>query len=265
MPLRTYRLKSADLKEGAIEIFEMPKKDSVGIMDRRYIAGIDPIDSDSGTSLGNIWIFDTFQQYFVAEYTGRPKFADDFYEICRRLLVFYNAKANYENNLKGLYVYFTQKNCTHLLCDNPSFLVDKEMMKHGYGNTIKGTRATPDINSYARRLIRDYLIKEAAGIFQEFDSEGNQITNRLNLHTIRSIPYLEELIDWNINGNYDRVSGAGMCLILNEEYKKFNQIYTSKEEESNFAEDDYFNQYMTGSFSYGQGKQSEWLNFNIKN
>ena len=187
----------------------MPRKDSGGVMKNRYIAGIDPIDSDTGTSLGNIWIFDTFHQWFVAEYTGRPKFADDFYEICRRLLLFYDARANYENNLKGLFTYFTQKNSTYLLCDTPSFLYDKELVKKGgYGNTLKGTRATPEVNAYARRLLRDWLLTDAHQIFQEYDDDYNIINKKLNMHTIKSIPFLEELTVWNGDLNCDRVSGT---------------------------------------------------------
>jgi intein/homing endonuclease len=252
LPLRSFRLGQHDHKEGCLEIFEMPKKDSVGVVSNRYIVYVDPIDSDSGTSLGSVGVFDTFYQWVVAEYTGRPKFANEFYEIVRKLAIFYNGVINYENNLKGLYTYFDQKHCTYLLCDNPSVLVDKEMMKRGYGNTLKGTRATPEINAYGRRLIRDWLITDAKPYFQEFDLEGSQITHYLNLHTIKSLPLLEELLAWDGVINTDRVSAMIMCMILNEEYKKYNQVFTEKSIEKDFAASDYWDQYSTsGGFSYG--------------
>ena len=50
----------------------------------------------------------------VAEYTGRPKSAEEFYENVRKLLLYYNARAMYENQNKGIFVYFTTVSYTHL-------------------------------------------------------------------------------------------------------------------------------------------------------
>jgi hypothetical protein len=239
-------------KEGAIEIFEMPKKDSEGVIPYRYIAGIDSIDADSGTSLASIFIFDTFTQNIVAEYTGRPKFANDFYEICRRMLVFYNAIGMYENKNKGLFAYFSQKNCLHLLGDTPQIIFDKEFTKGaGYGNNAKGINPTHGVNSYGRKLQVDWLLSDAPEIFQEFDDDGNQITFRLHMHLIRSIAYLEELIAWNGDINADRVSAMGMCMIYNEERKKYLQTYSKRQQEEvdTFLSGKYFQQYFR-SFSH---------------
>jgi hypothetical protein len=253
-PIRKYRLEASDDRLGSVEIFEMPKKGSEGVIRRRYILGVDPYDDDTGTSLGSVFVFDTFNQCIVAEYTGRPNFADDFFEIVRKLSVFYEAECCYESNKKGLFNYFSQKNCLYLLSDNPSILVDKELAKgHQIGNKSKGIHATAEINAWARRLQRDWLLKDASGIFQEYNEDGDQITQKLNLHTIKSTPYMEELIAWNGDINTDRVSAMGMVMILNEEYKKFNQSYTSKEPEKDFTSSKYFEQYTSNSFSYGRG------------
>ena len=93
------------------------------------------------------------------EYTGRPMFADDFYETCRAL-IWYNAECNYENNKKGLFKYFSQHNSLYLLSDTLDFLKDKELMKPGlYGNKAKGTISSAPIKAYGRRCIRDWLLK----------------------------------------------------------------------------------------------------------
>jgi len=42
----------------------------------------------------------------VAEYTGRPATAEDYYENVRKLLLYYNARLLYENQWKGLATYF---------------------------------------------------------------------------------------------------------------------------------------------------------------
>lgn len=130
--------------EGAIQIYKMPELDSRGLpFPNRYISGIDPYDDDVSEtlSLGNIWILDLWTDKVVFEYTGRPQFADDFYEICRRSLLMYDARSNYENNKKGLFKYFSQYNCLYLLTDTLEFLRDRDMVKGEslFGNKAKGT------------------------------------------------------------------------------------------------------------------------------
>jgi len=96
-PIREFPLQD-NKHEGAIEIFEMPHFVGGEAQRNRYIGGIDGYDDDASNtvSLGSIFILDLFTDRIVAEYTGRPKFANDFFEICRRMLLFYNAIGNYE-------------------------------------------------------------------------------------------------------------------------------------------------------------------------
>jgi hypothetical protein len=65
------------------------------------------------------------------------------------------------------------------------------------------------------------------------------------MHLIKSIAYLEELIAWNADINADRVSAMGMCLIFNEERKKYLQTYTKRvvAESEGFLNGKYFKQY----------------------
>src|SRR5690606_2875577 len=106
------------------------------ILRGRYIAGIDPIDADTGNSLFSILVLDTFTDRIVAEYSGRPRTANEAYETALKLLKFYNAEANYEKNLKGLFSYFDSKNCLHYLSDTPQILKDMDFVKatNLYGN-----------------------------------------------------------------------------------------------------------------------------------
>ncbi len=87
-------------------------------------------------------------------------FADDFYEIARKLTLFYNGRMNYENNKKGLFAYFQRMNGLYLLTDTLEFLKDKELTKaKTFGNSTKGTTASAPINAYARMLVRNWLLK----------------------------------------------------------------------------------------------------------
>jgi len=50
------------------------------------------------TSLTSVFVLDLFTDRIVAEYTGRQDYADDNFEIVRRLCLFYNGKCLYESH-----------------------------------------------------------------------------------------------------------------------------------------------------------------------
>lgn len=106
-PIREYPIKN-NKEAGAIEIWKMPEKDSYGkVMQNRYIIGHDPVDQDAAdtASLTSTFVLDTFTDQIVAEYTGRQQFADDNFEIVRKLCLFYNAKCLYEAHPYSQIVY----------------------------------------------------------------------------------------------------------------------------------------------------------------
>lgn len=206
--------------EGGIEIFEMPKKDSNGVIpSNRYIAGTDPVDDDNATqslSLQSTFILDLWTDEIVAEYTGRPTFADDYYEQLRLLLMFYNARDNYENNKKGLFGYFNKMNSLYLLSDRLEYLKDKEITKvPGIGNNSKGFAANKFINSYGRLLYRNWLLTPIT-VVQNIDGEDKEVSIP-RLYTLKSRALIQETIQWESIGNYDRVS-AMIALMLHREY-----------------------------------------------
>ena len=217
-PIRNFPHKD-NKEEGAIEIFKMPEKDASGsVFSGRYIAGCDPYDDDTSEtmSLGSFFILDLWTDKIVAEYTGRPTFADDFYEKCRLLCLFYNARLNYESNKKGLFAYFSKMNCLYLLTDVLEYLKDKDMVKGTLiGNKSKGTNASQPINNYARTLIRNWLIMPKVTITN--DGEKDIETTTYNLNFIRNRALLQELSQWNVDGNFDRVSSLGMLMLLRED------------------------------------------------
>ena len=217
-PIRDFPHKDNKI-EGAIEIYKLPEKDkSRKVFDNRYILGCDPYDDDESNtmSLGSVYVLDLWTDKIVAEYTGRPLFAEDFYEICRKLCLFYNGRMNYENNKKGLFGYFQKMNCLYLLTDVLDFLKDKDMIKgSSYGNKAKGTNATAAINAYAKNLLRSWLLKPT-NIIQTIDGEDQEITVS-NLYTLRSRALIKELILYNSEGNFDRISAMGMLMLLRED------------------------------------------------
>ena len=231
-PIRDFPHKDNKI-EGAIEIYQLPEIDrNTGKpYNDRYILGADPYDDDESNtmSLGSIFVLDLWTDRIVAEYTGRPAFADDYYEICRKLCLFYNGRLNYEYNKKGLFSHFSTRNSLYLLTDVLDFLKEKQMMKDGYGNKSKGTNASPAINAYARSRLRSWLLAPVP-IMQTIDGEEKEVMVP-RLFTVRNRALLKELINYNSEGNFDRISAMGMLMLLREDRMIRYQGDVSKEKQ----------------------------------
>ena len=231
-PIRDFPHKDNKI-EGAIEIYQMPEidKNTGKPFNDRYILGADPYDDDESNtmSLGSIFVLDLWTDRIVAEYTGRPLYADDYYEICRKLCLFYNGRLNYEYNKKGLFSHFSTRNSLYLLTDVLDFLKEKQMMKEGYGNKSKGTNASPAINAYARSRLRSWLLSPVP-IMQTIDGEEKEVLVP-RLFTVRNRALLKELINYNSEGNFDRISAMGMLMLLREDRMIRYQGDVSKEKQ----------------------------------
>lgn len=186
----------------------------------------DPYDHDkAGTnSLGSTFIYKRFQgfeEYYdiiVAEYTGRPETAEQYYENVRKLLVYYNARLLYENERKGIFPYFTQKHCDYLLADQPDIIND--IIGKSTVQRRKGIHMNVPIKDYGEGLIKEYLNEEFA--------PGKKM-----LTTILSEPLLEELIQYNDKGNFDRVIALMMVLIYKQQLHNVHVKQKNKESRSN--------------------------------
>ena len=246
-PLREFPHKG-NKHEGAVEIFKMPEKNRDGrIFTGRYIGGLDPIDNDlarSTTSLISFFILDLFTDQIVAEWTGRLDMADDGYEICRRLAIFYNAKICYENNKKGLYSYFKTMNSLYLLAPNLEFLKDRDKVKgENYGNTAYGVNAGTFVNDFARERLNNWFRKPVKKTIVQ-DGQEVEIT-KMNLYYCRNRALLQEASQWNPDGNFDRVSACGMLMLYREDrliaFGGNPQEAEKKKKKAQAEEDDYFN------------------------
>ena len=252
-PIREFPLKDNKVK-GALEIYEMPQRDGTGkIPNGRYITAVDPYDSDQSEtmSLGSFFVLDLWTDRIVAEYTGRPQFADDFYEITRRGTMFYNAKCMYENNLRGLFAYYSKCNSVYLLAETPQYLRDRQLIgSTGFGNSAYGIRATPPIINYGFRLIRDWLIKSSTKIEKSDKGEDVEVTVP-NLYNIRNRALLKELMLWNPVKNFDRVMSLVQLMLYREEKMILYQgnIQRGEERKDGMENDDYFTKNYPGKMS----------------
>lgn len=246
-PIREFPLRDNKAK-GCIEIYSKPEKKGNQVIANRYIGGIDPVDNDqSGTlSLVSCFILDVWTDNIVAEYTGRMDFADDCYEVIRRMLLYYNATALYENNLKGIYTYFLKMNCLYLLADTPTYLKDRQIIKTiGIGNTSKGVNATAGVNAYADTLIRDWLLRPYPCVFKKKNELGETVleeTTMPNLYRLMGRALIKELIADNGIINVDRVRALGMLMLYREGVmvNLGGDVKRETQEENDLANDPFF-------------------------
>lgn len=233
-PIRKYGV--ANNTVGAVEIFELPEKNREGkVYPERYIIGHDPVDNDEADShsLSSTFVLDLFTDRIVAEYTGRHQFAEDNFEIVRKLCLFYNARCLYEANKKGIFAYFSKMSSVHLLADTPEYLRDKQLIKYsGFGSNAKGVNASAAINNYANGLIRDWLLKPTTIISKE-NGENKEVAVP-NLYTLKNRALIEELIAFTPEINVDRIRSLGMVMIYREEYmiRYQGDMKASKQENS---------------------------------
>ena len=250
IPIRDFPTKDNKVI-GALEIFDMPKKDSEGkVFNGRYICSSDPFDADCSNtmSLGSYLVMDLWTDMIVAEYTGRPTFAEEFYEIGRKLCLFYNCRCMYEQNIMGMFSYFSSHNASYLLAETPEYLVQRNMISSiGYGNKAVGIRASTPIINGAFKMIQTWLRKPVVVI--ETDAEGNHSEVTIpNLYRIKNRALLKELALWNPNGNFDRVMCLVQLILYREEKMVLYQgnLRQNEEASSGMEKDDYWERNYPG-------------------
>ena len=137
--------------------------------------------------------------------------------------MYYNAKCLYENNLKGLKGYFEQKNSLHYLYEQPQILKDivkDSRVQRGYGiHMNRGSGNATGIKDQCELYVKQWL-------YDEREIDGKKM---LNLHTIKSIPLLKELIAYDAEGNYDRVIAFMLCILQTKELHKIHVEQTSNQ------------------------------------
>jgi hypothetical protein len=208
-------------------IWEHPEKQDNGeIPSYLYIAGCDPYDQDKSESgsLGSFFVYKRFYRadrthdIIVAEYTSRPDTAEQFYENCRKLCMYYNAKVLYENQLKGLKVYFEQKNALQYMCEQPGIIRDMvkdSRVQRGYGiHMNRGTNGASGIKDQCELYLKKWLYEEVSG-----ETEGTKVCR---FQTIKSIPLLKELIAYDRDINTDRVIAVMLCVLQTYELHRIH-------------------------------------------
>jgi hypothetical protein len=216
LPISNFPLKNSDLKEAPVVIYEFPiDNPPYGL----YVAGVDPYrqgKSAYSTSLGSVYIYkrmheisgEKYQDMFVASYCARPDKKETWEEQARLLIKYYNARALCENDDISFIEYMKAKGDAHYLERQPEWLkeiVPNTTVKRDYGIH----RSAAKIIDYLHTCLKKYM---EAPIFVEKNDAGEVIREVLGVNKIFDPVLLEEIIQYNDQGNFDRIIAAELAI-----------------------------------------------------
>ena len=216
LPISNFPLKNSDLKEAPVVIYEFPiDNPPYGL----YVAGVDPYrqgKSAYSTSLGSVYIYkrmheisgEKYQDMFVASYCARPDKKETWEEQARLLIKYYNARALCENDDISFIEYMKAKGDAHFLERQPEWLkeiVPNTTVKRDYGIH----RSAAKVIDYLHTCLKKYM---ESPIFVEKNDAGEVIREVLGVSKIFDPVLLEEIIQYNDQGNFDRIIAAELAI-----------------------------------------------------
>jgi len=215
-PITNFPLKNSDLKDAPVVIYEFPiENPPYGL----YVAGVDPYrqgQSAYSSSLGSVYVYkrmhditgEKYQDMFVASYCARPDKKETWEEQARLLIKYYNARTLCENDDISFIEYMKAKGDAHYLEKQPEWL--KEIVP---GTTVKREygvhRSSQKIIDYLHNCLKKYMEES---VYKEKDENGDVIKEILGVSKILDPVLLEEIIQYNDQGNFDRIVAAELAI-----------------------------------------------------
>ena len=215
-PITNFPLKNTDLKDAPVVVYEFPLENPpYGL----YVAGVDPYRQGQAaysTSLGSVYIYkrmhditgEKYQDMFVASYCARPDKKETWEEQARLLIKYYNARTLCENDDISFIEYMKAKGDAHYLEKQPEWL--KEVVP---GTTVKREygvhRSADKIRDYLHNCLKKYM---EAVVYQEKNEDGDIIKEVTGVSKIFDPVLLEEIIQYNDQGNFDRIVAAELAI-----------------------------------------------------
>jgi hypothetical protein len=216
LPISNFPLKNNDLKDAPVVVYEFPiENPPYGL----YVAGVDPYRQGKAaysSSLGSVYVYkrmhdlmgEKYQDMFVASYCARPDNKDVWEEQARLLIKFYNARTLCENDDISFIEYMKAKGDAHYLEKQPQWLqeiVPNTTVKREYGVH----RSSGKIIDYLHNCLKKYMEEI---IISEKDESGIVIKEVRGVSKIFDPVLLEEIIQYNDNGNFDRIVAAELAI-----------------------------------------------------
>ena len=215
-PITNFPLKSSDLKDAPVVIYEFPVENPpYGL----YVAGVDPYrqgKSAYSSSLGSVYIYkrmheltgEKYQDMFVASYCARPDKKETWEEQARLLIKYFNARTLCENDDISFIEYMKAKGDAHYLEKQPQWLMEvvpNTTVKREYGVH----RSSDKIRDYLHNCLKKYMEEV---VYKETNENGDVIREQLGVSKIFDPVLLEEIIQYNDQGNFDRIIAAELAI-----------------------------------------------------
>jgi hypothetical protein len=215
-PISNFPLKNSDQKDAPVVIYEFPVDNPpYGL----YVAGVDPYrqgKSAYSSSLGSVYIYkrmhaisgEKYQDMFVASYCARPDKKETWEEQARLLIKYYNARTLCENDEISFIDYMIAKGDAHYLERQPQWLM--EVVPN---TTVRREYGIHRSSEKIRDFLHGCLIKYSEGvIFVDKDEQGNVTSEIKGMAKIFDPVLLEEMIQYNESGNFDRIIAAELAI-----------------------------------------------------
>ena len=218
LPISNFPLKNSDMKDAPVVIYEFPiETPPYGL----YVAGVDPYRQGKAaysTSLGSVYIYkrmhsitnEKYQDMFVASYCARPDKKETWDEQARLLIKYYNARALVENDEMSFIDYMISKNDAHYLEKQPEWLkevVPNTTVRREYGIH----RSSEKIRDFLHGCLKKYTEEV---IISEKNEEGEIKSEVKGMVKIFDPVLLEEMIQYNEEGNFDRIIAAELAVAM---------------------------------------------------
>ena len=218
MPISNFPLKATDLKDAPVVIYEFPMENPpYGL----YVAGIDPYrqgKSAYSSSLGSVYIYkrmhaisgDKYQDMFVASYCARPDKKETWENQARYLIKYFNARALCENDEISFIDHMISKGDAQYLERQPSWLkeiVPTTTVRRDYGIH----RSSEKIRDFLHGCLKKYSEEI---IHSETNEDDEVISETKGMAKILDPLLLEEMIQYNESGNFDRIIAAELAIAL---------------------------------------------------
>jgi hypothetical protein len=215
-PITNFPLKNSDLKDAPVVIYEFPiESPPYGL----YVAGVDPYrqgKSAYSSSLGSVYVYkrmhdltgEKYQDMFVASYCARPDKKETWEEQARLLIKYYNARTLCENDDISFIEYMKSKGDAHYLEKQPQWLMEvvpNTTVKREYGVH----RSAQKVIDYLHNCLKKYMEEV---IHKETDEDGNVTKEVTGVSKIFDPVLLEEIIQYNDQGNFDRIVAAELAI-----------------------------------------------------
>lgn len=207
-PISTYKYKETDLTSAVVIFEDYNPLFSYGV-------GYDPFAQDQSTnpSLGSIYVMclsGTKRGTIVATYNGRPNTAEKCDQVFYMLCEYYKCydAGMYENMVLHVKTNAEKYKALKYLASQPDAVISQNIRNSKVAR-IYGCHMNDKLKDAGAKYIKEWLLEVV-----NHDEEGFPITR---LETLVDIGLLEELIAYNLKGNFDRVMALMMVMFLMQE------------------------------------------------